>query len=241
DSPGSLDLTPVVAASLHSQLLPVVAAIRHRIPTARVAYVMTDGAALPAALSKVVRRMRELEWLCGVVTAGHAFGGDLEAVGVPSGVLAARRVLGADVVVAGMGPGVVGTSTRFGTSALELATIVMASKAVGGMPVVAVRMSSGDPRERHRGLSHHAVTALGLVDPEGVQVPVPGEAGAEVRSMLHRFQVVEVDTAPVRPLLEQAAGQGLEASHMGRTPAQDPLFFAAAGAAGLHAASLVQA
>ena len=45
----------------------------------RVVYVMTDGAALPLPLSRMVRTLRK-RIIAGTVTTGHAFGGDLESV-----------------------------------------------------------------------------------------------------------------------------------------------------------------
>ena len=54
DVPASLPGTPVVACSLHSQVAVVAAVVRHLRPAARIAYVMTDGAALPLALSDLV-------------------------------------------------------------------------------------------------------------------------------------------------------------------------------------------
>ncbi|HVL82567.1 MAG TPA: DUF3866 family protein, partial [Actinomycetota bacterium] len=232
----SLADVPVVAASLHSQLLPVVAVLHDRLPQARVVYVMTDGGALPAGLSRTLRTLRELGWLAGTVTTGHAVGGDLEAVTLHSGLLAARAVLRADVVVAGMGPGVVGTSTPFGTTGLDLAAVVNATLALDGRPVVALRMSEGDPRDRHRGVSHHVRTALTRLvhRPEAVGVPVPSDAVAAARAALPGFAVAERPDGGVLGLLA-----GLPAAHMGRSPDEDPLFFRCAGAAATHAADLV--
>jgi hypothetical protein len=231
---------PVLAASLHSQLLPVVAAIRTARPSARIAYVMTDGGALDASLSNTVRRMRELGWLQAVITVGHAIGGDLEAVNLYSGLIAARAVAKVDAAVVGMGPGVVGTSTPFGTTALEAGMTLNATASLGGIPIAVVRMSSGDERDRHAGISHHSLTALMRVALAEADVPVPkGHAGGlEEVATLHR--VIEVDAEPVLDELERAAGDGLAASHMGRGPRDDRLFFLAAGAAGFHAASFIR-
>ena len=231
----TIDGMPVVAASLHSQLLPVVVGIRLARPDARVAYLMTDGGALELALSQSVRTLCDLGWLDCVITIGHAMGGTLEAVNVYSGLLAARAVDQCDVAIVGMGPGVVGTATPFGTTALELGQTLNAAGSLGGRPVAAVRMSSADERERHTGISHHARTALTRVALVRVDVPVPmGHADDldEIRSM---HNVIEVDAEPVIGALE-----GLGASHMGRGPEDDRLFFLAAGAAGLHTGELLK-
>ncbi len=237
----SLDGRPVVASSLHSQLLPVLCGVRDRAPTARVAYVMTDGAALEAGFSDTLRVLRAREWLCGVVTAGHAVGGDLESVTVHSGLLAAAHVLRADLVIAGMGPGVVGTGTPFGTTAVDLGAIALATQSLGGRAIVCVRLSEADPRPRHRGLSHHMVAALGWVaraiDPESACVIAPTGWGTKIATDLAPWPVHEVAGGDVHRALTAAANDGLTASHMGRSPERDPLFFEAAYAAGIYAST----
>ncbi|WP_407659750.1 DUF3866 family protein, partial [Kineococcus indalonis] len=104
--------TPVVVADLHSAVPAVVAGVRAGAPGARVAYVMTDGGALPAAFSRAVAGLRAAGWLDACVSTGQSFGGDLEAATVHSGLLAARLVAGADVVVVAQGPGNLGTGSR---------------------------------------------------------------------------------------------------------------------------------
>lgn len=235
-----IDQMPVLAASLHSQLLPVVAALRAKREEALIAYVMTDGGALDASLSDTVRRLRELGWLHSVVTIGHAIGGDLEAVNLYSGLLAARRVAGADVAVVGMGPGVVGTATPFGTTALEMGTTLNAAASLGGIPIAVVRMSSADRRERHAGVSHHSITSLTRVALIRARVPVPVGHGGGLDAVAARHDVIEVDAEPVLEALEDARSRGLEPSHMGRGPQRDRLFYLSAGAAGLYAAALLE-
>jgi hypothetical protein len=236
----SISGIPVLAASLHSQLLPVVAGLRAQRSDARIVYVMTDGGALDASLSDTARRLRELGWLHSVITVGHAVGGDLEAVNVFSGLLAARTVARADAAIVGMAPGVVGTSTPFGTTALELGLTVNAAGSLGGRAVAVVRMSAADERARHSGVSHHARTALLRVALVRADVPVPAghAAGLEEIAAVHRL--IELDADPALEMLDEAAGLGLQPLHMGRGPAEDRLFFLAAGAAGIHAAGLIE-
>lgn len=231
DAPTDLLGTPVVACSVHSQVGVVAATIAAARPGTRVAYVMTDGGALPLALSDLVHSLRTAGLLVGTVTAGHAFGGDREAVSVPSALAIARHALEAEVVVAGMGLGGVGTGSRLGYTGLEQAAILDAAAWLGGRPVVCVRASSGDPRPRHQGVSHHTTTVLEAVR-SGVDVPLPPELDLTVPAR-HRRVVVEGPGAAAA--LEAA---GLRVTTMGRGPAEDPLFFDAAGAAGAHAASL---
>src|SRR3954454_164564 len=89
DSVGGM---PVVIADLHSALPPILCGLYASVPgpRPRVAYVMTDGGALPAWFSMSCAELRARDWLCGVVTAGQAFGGDVEAVTLHTGLLAAR-------------------------------------------------------------------------------------------------------------------------------------------------------
>jgi hypothetical protein len=177
-----LDGLPVVVADLHSALPAVVAGVRFadaRLAAAgaaplRVAYVMTDGGALPAWFSMAVAGLRDAGWIAACVTAGQAFGGDHEAVTVHTALLAARHVVGADVVVLAQGPGNLGTGTRWGFSGVAAGEALNAAAVLGGRPVASLRVSGADARERHLGISHHSLTAYGRVAlaPADVVVPV---------------------------------------------------------------------
>ena len=121
------------------------------------------------------------------MTVGQAFGGDLEAVTLHSGLLAARHVLGADVAVVIQGPGNLGTDTRWGFSGVAAGEAVNAVAALGGRPIGGLRVSEADARARHRGLSHHSSTAYGRVAlaPADLVLPVlPGEFGAGLRAQV---------------------------------------------------------
>jgi hypothetical protein len=205
---------------------------------------MTDGAALPLALSDLVVSMRDAGLVAATVTAGHAFGGDHEAVNLPSALVVARRVVGADVTVVAMGPGVVGTATRLGYSALEVGPALDAVEWLGGRPVAVVRFSLADPRSRHAGISHHTRTALGLATRARATIGVPRgpwdgplRAELEAAGLAERHRLLAVDDPDVPALL---AARGLRVTSMGRGPEDDPAFYAVAGAAGTAAASLVR-
>ncbi len=226
-----LGAVPVVACTVHSQVPLVALGVAARRPGSRVAYVMTDGASLPIALSDTVAALTGDGLLVGTVTTGHAFGGDLEAVTVASGLGLAVHVLDADVVVVGMGPGVVGTGTALGTTAIEAASVLDTAASRGATPVLCVRASSGDGRERHRGISHHVHTVAGLTAASPHVAAVPPEA-----AQLPGVRSVELrDVADPATLLESA---GLHVTTMGRDVSEDPLFFTAAVAAGTLAADL---
>jgi hypothetical protein len=233
----SLDGLPVVACSLHSQVGVVAAAIAAARPGTRIAYVMTDGAALPIALSDLVATLVERGLLVGTVTAGHAFGGTYEAVNVPSGLLVAAELLDADVIIVGMGPGVVGTGTWLGHTALEVADIVHATVALGGRSIAVLRVSSADERLRHRGVSHHTTTALSLVRPGTVYVlAVPSDDETLLPDFGPNASTVFVSVSDVGELL---GSTGLRITTMGREPAEDRSFFRFAAAAGFAAATMV--
>jgi len=223
--------TPVVACGLHSQVACVAAAYSHAAPGSRLCYVMTDAGSLPMALSDLVAALRDKGLLAGTVTVGQAFGGDREAVNLVSGMEVARRDFGAEAIVVGTGPGVVGTSTGRGFSALEVASIVDLVGRAGGRPVVALRWSDADPRPRHHGVSHHSLAALKYAHERAI-VAIPRGA---VKPELPLHDVVEFDVPEMATLL---AGVAIDVTTMGRGPADDRGFFAYAGAAGIAAAIL---
>ncbi len=167
----SLEGIPVLAATLHSMLAPLCILLAGQ--GYKVAYLMTDGAALPIAFSQTVDWLKKEKMLVGTVTVGHAFGGDLEAVNVYSGLLAARHVLGADVIIVSMGPGIVGTGTKWGFTGVEQGEILNAVDTLKGTPLAVPRISFADARARHQGISHHTLTVLSQVCKICALVPLP--------------------------------------------------------------------
>jgi hypothetical protein len=209
----TLDGMPVVCCSLHSQLVPVCAGVGEGV---RVAYVQVPGGALPVSLSDAVRALRRQGLLASAVAAGPCVDAEVQCVNVYS-ALAWAAGGGHDIVVCGIGPGIVGTATRFGHGGLSAAEAANAASALGGRPVVAPRASSADPRERHRGLSHHTRAVLD--------------------ACLGDVHVPSADEGEGSGWREACAGLPLE--HMGRGPDEDPEFFAAAFAAGRLARALL--
>nr|WP_211239655.1 DUF3866 family protein [Jiangella gansuensis] len=242
-----LEGMPVVAADLHSALPAILAGLTTEAEypaSVRVAYVMTDGGALPAWFSRSAAALREAGWLTGTVTVGQAFGGDLEAVTLHTGLLAARHVLGADIAVVAQGPGNLGTGTRWGFSGVACGEAVNAAVVLGGRPVASLRVSSADPRARHHGVSHHSLTAYGKVAlaPADVVVPdLPGEFGEKVRDQAARLRSRHnVITVPVDGLADALAQVPVRLSTMGRGLDEDAAYFLAAAAAGRHAGGLLR-
>jgi hypothetical protein len=236
----SLDGMPVVTADLHSALPAVIAGVHADRPEARIAYVMTDGGALPAWFSRTLDALADR--LAGVVTVGQAFGGDLEATNVHTGLLAARHVLRADLAVVTQGPGNLGTGTPWGFSGVAVGEAVNAVAALSGRAVGSLRISASDPRARHHGVSHHSLTAYGrvalapadLVVPAGVDGSLRMDAALAPLRARHRVVTVAVDglDSALRTL-------PVKLSTMGRDLDADLVYFLAAAAAGRHAAALV--
>ena len=244
----TVDGMPVVTADLHSALPAILAGLLESGGTGagyrpRAAYVMTDGGALPAWFSRTVAGLREAGWLASVITTGQAFGGDLEAVTVHSGLLAARHAAGADVAVVAQGPGNLGTGTRWGFSGVAAGEAVNAAAVLGGRPVGSLRVSFADPRDRHTGISHHSRTAYGRVALAPADLVLPGLPGprgqrlaADAAPLGARHRLV---TVPVDGLAEALRGCPVPLSTMGRGLDEDLEYFLAAAAAGRHTRSLL--
>ncbi|MCT1435971.1 DUF3866 family protein [Brachybacterium paraconglomeratum] len=251
-----IDGMPVVVADLHSSLPAIVAGIRARRRSARIAYVHTDAAALPAVYSKSAARLREAGLLTAVISAGQSFGGDLEAVTVHSALLGARHVVGADVAIVIQGPGNLGTGTGWGFSGIQTAESLHAASVLGGVPIATLRVSEADERERHRGLSHHSSTAYGRALLAPVHLPVLPRTDsrynsfhesvrkqvkstilkpAKKRGVLHHL--TEVDAKGLRDALEEMP---VRMTTMGRTLAEDYASFQYAALAGRCAAEHVR-
>jgi hypothetical protein len=219
--PRTLGGMPVVCCSLHSQVAPACAGLGRDLA---VAYVQLPGGALPVQLSDSVRALRREGFVRTTVAVGACFGAELATVSTASGLLAAGGA-GMAAAVCAIGPGVVGTASTFGHGGLAAAEAANAASALGGRPVLAARVSEGDPRTRHRGLSHHTLAVLELVR-EPITVAWP--EGLDVAEGLEAVELVDGSGW-------REACAGLPLAHMGRGPDDDPWFFAAAYGAGLLA------
>jgi hypothetical protein len=252
---GDLKGTPVLTGELHSMLPALVSWIRYEWKRERVrnsnfhddrdfpqiAYIMTDGAALPIAWSQHVRELKRLGWIKGTVTVGHAFGGDLEAVNLYTGLQAAKEVLKAEIILVMMGPGIVGTGTPYGFSGTEVADIIHATRVLGGLPIAIPRISSSDLRIRHQGVSHHSLMTLGKLSlaPAVITLPLNPEIN-EFHSMIDR-QIEEAGWKEKHWVVQVSVGSEeintalsdypQSITTMGRDHLSDPIFFQTLGAA----------
>jgi hypothetical protein len=223
---GTTRSTLVLVLPLHGHLAPAAWAVSQAAPGLRAGYVQTGGGALPGSLSRDVAELRERGLLAGHVTAGPAYGGEREALSVV-GALDAAGELGWDAALVGPGPGIIGSETAYGHGGMAALDSAHAALSLGLRTVLSPRLSASDPRDRHRGLSHHTKSVLDLcLAPVDVVLPEGAEAlGDDLSGTEHRFHVVPAD-------LEGYATAGLPRRTMGRDLEEDPLFFAAPLAAG---------
>ncbi|HOM71175.1 MAG TPA: DUF3866 family protein [Armatimonadota bacterium] len=247
DSFTSLDRMPVIVGQLHSQLAPATAAVKRLAKSnVRVAYVMTDSAALPIAFSRLVQQLKEAGLLDITITAGQAFGGDIETVNVHTALIAAKTVAKADVCIVCQGPGNVGTGTKYGFSGIEQGEIINAVNTLGGAAIAVSRISFADPRPRHQGISHHTLTALAEVALTPAILPLPMidemkllvlEEQIKRTAITYKHRVRVFDGTPG---IRECVDKGIKLSTMGRWFNDDPEFFLAASAAGAAAVELLK-
>jgi hypothetical protein len=252
--------------ALHGQLAGVAWAFAQAAPGARLGYVQTEGGALPGGHSRIVRVLRERGLLADHLTAGAAFGGEQEAISTAGALHHGLRELGWDAAVCGPGPGVVGSGSALGHGGMVALDSAHVALALSCPTLLVARMSSGDQRARHRGISHHTLTVLDLLlEPVTVALPagMRSPVGADLRAGLgavfggampsqpspeRRALALDVER-PARIArhdwrrasidLPSYAASGLPSETMGRGLAADPLFFGAALAGGSALAELV--
>jgi Protein of unknown function (DUF3866) len=220
----------VLVLPLHGHLAPAAWAVAQAMPEARVGYVQGGGGALPGSFSRDVAELRARGLLHGHITAAPAYGGEHEALSLAGALDAAARALGWDVALVGPGPGIIGSDTRFGHGGMAALDAAHAALALRMPTLASPRLSSADPRERHRPVSHHTLAVLELLlAPVEIAVPAgePAVAAllAEAGGGRHQLREATVD-------LDGYAAAGLPIRTMGRDIAEDPLFFAAPLAAG---------
>ena len=260
---------PVAVLALHGQLAAVAWAFAQAFPESRLGYVQTVGGALPGGHSRTVRSLRERGLLAGHLTAGAAYGGEGEAITTIGALDHGLRALGWDAAICGPGPGIVGSSSPLGHGGMAALDSAHAALALDAPTLLVARMSSGDPRPRHRGISHHTLTVLDLLLapvtvalPAGMRSPVGADLRAGLGSVFggalpnrgHTVRTtgsLELDIErPARIArhdwrraivdLPAYASADLPAETMGRGLTEDPLFFGAALAAGATLAELAR-
>jgi hypothetical protein len=200
-----------------------------------VGYVQTGGGALPGSFSRDVKQLRERGLLAGHITVAPAYGGEHDALSTV-GALDAAAALGWDAALVGPGPGIIGSETTYGHGGMAALDSAHAALGLDLPTILSPRLSGADPRDRHRGLSHHTRTVLDLLlAPVDVAMP---EGEPEIASALeplgHTLLAAPAD-------LDGYGVSGLSTTAMGRSLFEDPLFFAAPLAAGTVLARSVAA
>jgi hypothetical protein len=253
---------PVAVLALHGQLAAVAWAFAQAHPDAGLGFVQTPGGALAGGRSRTVAMLRERGLLAGHLTAGATYGGEGEAITTAGALHHGLRTLGWDAAVCGPGPGIVGSRSPLGHGGMYALDSAHSSLALGAPTLVVARMSTADPRLRHRGISHHTLTVLDLLlEPVTVALPagIRSPVGADLRARLGSVfgspasarSQLELDVerparmarhdwrrAPVD--LPAYMASGLPSVTMGRDLMEDPLFFAAALAGGSALAELCE-
>ncbi|SHH08497.1 DUF3866 family protein [Tepidibacter thalassicus] len=236
----SLDNLPVVVGTLHSMLVPFIASYKRKHKNKKIAYIMTDGAALAIYLSKNVKILKDKELLDATITIGNAFGGDYECINIYTALITAKEVIGADVVFVCMGPGIVGSGTKYGFSGIEQGHILDAVKKLKGKAIAVPRISFADKRDRHFGLSHHSITILKEIVNNKVIVPINiqdidkkkyviSQIKEHNIDKLHDVVFIEKDTTK-----EDLSFFGLKVKSMGRSYEEDEEFFKSASGAAYY-------
>ena len=223
---------PVAVLALHGQLAPAAFALSRS--GVRAGYVQTEGGALPGALSDTVADLLGRGLLAGHVTAGACHGGPLEAITVEGALDAAARRLEWDCALVGPGPGILGSASTLGHGGLAALSAAHAALALGCEVAIVPRLSSGDERDRHRGLSHHTQAVLSMLlrrvrvaVPAGVSLPSGGALELAIAHGGHDGTRLDVSD-----LVEPYLSSGLPSRTMGRSFEEDRDFFLAALAGG---------
>ena len=223
DAEAARRTVPVLVLPLHGHLAPAAWAAAQASPGLAVGYVQSGGGALPGSLSRDVAELRERGLLRGHITAAPAYGGEHEALSMVGALDAAATALGWEAILVGPGPGIIGSETELGHGGMAALDNAHAALSLGMLTLISPRLSGADPRERHRGLSHHTRTVLDLLLAPVTVVFPEGEA-TDIDDR-HHIEEAQADLAAY-------AASGLPTTTMGRKLSEDPLFFASPLAGG---------
>ena len=236
----SLDDLPVVVGTLHSMLTPFVASYKRNNPDKKIAYIMTDGAALPLYLSMNVKNLKQKGLINSTITIGNAFGGDYECINIYTALITAKEIAKADVVFVSMGPGIAGTGTKYGFTGIEQGQILDAVKKLGGRPIAIPRISFADKRDRHQGISHHSITVFDKIVNVDVNIPITiyedeklNKIKAQIKEnkLDEKHNIIFIENNKCKEDLEYF---GLKVKSMGRNYDEDSEFFDSASSAAYY-------
>lgn len=226
---GRLGGRPVASCILHGQLAPLGWAFNREAPGARLGLVQGAGGALPGNHSRTVAQMLAEGLIAHFITASPSYGGETEAMSLAGALAYGFEELGWDAAVCAPGPGIIGSGSRFGNGAVAAADSLSACVAMGGRGLLVPRLSDSDPRERHRGVSHHTVTVAALAPREAVVAWPRGRPTQEIAGL--ELVEAEYDLGGYRE-------SELPQATMGRAIDEDEGFFAGPLAAGTVLAAM---
>jgi Protein of unknown function (DUF3866) len=254
---------PVAALAVHAQLAAFAWAFAQAAPGARLGYIQTAGGTLRPGDSRSVSVLRDRGMLAGELAIGEASAEQRDVISTVGALDNGLTALGWDAAVCGPGPGAVGFSgTPLGHIGLSALDAAHAALALGCPALLVPLMSDAGQGRSRRGISRHTLTVLDLLLapvtvalPAGVRSPVGAElraglgavfGGASRQRPAPELQV-ERPARITRHDWRRAAIDlpGYAASMLARaTPERDllgePLFFAAALAAGVVLAQLAR-
>ncbi|MBP3222747.1 MAG: DUF3866 family protein [Actinomycetaceae bacterium] len=247
----SIQGMPVIVCELHSMIPAAIAAIKEEKPDVSIAYIMLDGASLPLWFSRLVAQLEKENYIDATISCGQAYGGTYEAVNIYTALLAARHVVKADIAIVTQGPGTLGTGTQWGFSGTQVGEALNAVGILKGTPIALLRMSSGDKRERHQGISHHTMTTLSKIVhvntacpvphiPTDIQQTVPAWIIEKIEKQMQDLRMqsyLHIHEISAFHALEKLRSLPFQLSTMGRNVDEDPLAFMSAYVAGIYACS----
>lgn len=221
----------VITIELHSMLAPLVIGIKKMNPQLKITYCMTDGGALPAYHSNTLKILKEKNLIEGVITCGHAFGGDLESVNFVTAIQGSIAHFKGDITIVGMGPGIVGTGTKYGFTGIEQGYISDVAQNLGCDVYPALRLGFIDQRERHRGISHHFLTNFGTLVKGSYPLVLPKMERKKLTFVLSQLKNAglmkkhSIILCPKVDILKEAEDYGINLSTMGRGYNDNPEYF----------------
>ncbi|MDQ0256163.1 hypothetical protein J2S74_003581 [Evansella vedderi] len=229
----SLNGKHIFICELHSMLPIIWFLLQLKKESTPLTVIFSDEASLPLVMSRHLTYLKKQPSFFSI-TAGQSFGGQKEAVNLVTALqyIVEQQLQG--MVLITLGPGVVGSNTHYGFSGLAQANWANIIGALGGKPVWIPRLSEADPRERHKGVSHHTITPLTELTLMNSILPIP--IGNYSNSLLERdwkrltsyehIEVKEVDEEHLFPqLIDVQELSPFPLTSMGRTIDKDPLFF----------------
>ena len=235
----------VCFGELHSMIPPLCAYFRYYSnKNHRIAYIMTDHAALPLAFSKSVEGMKKKGLIDVTITIGNAFGGDYECVNIYTGLQTAAQVENCDLILVSMGPGITGTGTQYGFSGLDLGFYVNLAHSGGGQCLLIPRISFADKRGRHYGLSHHTLTMMNEFVYPAIPYILPALGRKDMQYMFRQIFRNHLDAnhkicvVKNKEIKEAFNYFDLFVTTMGRGIEEEPAFFKGIGAVAEKALTL---